>query len=326
MAGDTRRRNMTGLPPDHDNPKSQWTGLDASQQGLAMKAIGMNCMNYKSPGADEASLLYHYMRNKTFFDENCPDGMRAELMFPSCWNGVDLDPPDHKSHMQYPAQLQDGECPKDFPNRTATLFYETIFQTNLFKDAGGSFIFSNGDPTGFGYHGDFISGWPEDDDLLKKALDTCTDPTGDQTKCPLFEIQSDAEMGLCNLTVPVELEQEDISGPMQFLPGDVPVQPGPAYARKLVGTPIAGMAISSSSRILDIQTPRVALNTAPSSSNSDPIGTITVYETFWTTVTPTPYQDPTQTMMAAQEAPGIQTVYEYDIVTETVVQLTTIMT
>lgn len=33
----------------------------------------------------------------------CPDGLRAQVFFPSCWNGVDLDSADHKSHMAYPS-------------------------------------------------------------------------------------------------------------------------------------------------------------------------------------------------------------------------------
>lgn len=33
----------------------------------------------------------------------CPDGLRAQIFFPSCWNGVDLDSPDHKSHVVYPS-------------------------------------------------------------------------------------------------------------------------------------------------------------------------------------------------------------------------------
>lgn len=38
-----------------------------------------------------------------FPDIKCPDGLRAQIFFPSCWNGVDLDSADHKSHVVYPS-------------------------------------------------------------------------------------------------------------------------------------------------------------------------------------------------------------------------------
>src|SRR5882757_4426339 len=45
---------------------------------------------------------------------NCPPGSMLEsyLDFPQCWNGRDLDSPDHKSHMAYPVN---GDCPATHP-------------------------------------------------------------------------------------------------------------------------------------------------------------------------------------------------------------------
>ena len=34
--------------------------------------------------------------------ETCTGGLRAEVTFPSCWDGLNLDSADHKSHMAYP--------------------------------------------------------------------------------------------------------------------------------------------------------------------------------------------------------------------------------
>ncbi|MFD0270833.1 DUF1996 domain-containing protein [Streptomyces sp. NPDC127106] len=46
----------------------------------------------------------------------CPEGDRVTrtLAFPSCWNGLDGDSPNHRSHLAFPAA--NGVCPKDtFP-------------------------------------------------------------------------------------------------------------------------------------------------------------------------------------------------------------------
>lgn len=94
---------------------------------------------------------------------NCPDGLRAQVFFPSCWNGVDLDSPDHTSHMSYPSVYNAGVCPPEFPKRFISLFYEVIWNVDSFSDMwyGNEqpFVFAQGDPTGYGSHGDFVNGW-----------------------------------------------------------------------------------------------------------------------------------------------------------------------
>lgn len=55
---------------------------------------------------------------------NCPNGLRAQVFFPSCWNVKDLDTPDHISHMSYPLSetYNSGPCPADFPIQFISLF------------------------------------------------------------------------------------------------------------------------------------------------------------------------------------------------------------
>ncbi|MBG0564541.1 DUF1996 domain-containing protein [Actinoplanes aureus] len=45
---------------------------------------------------------------------NCPAGTQLNVRYqaPSCWNGLHLDTPDHKSHMSYPVN---GVCPASHP-------------------------------------------------------------------------------------------------------------------------------------------------------------------------------------------------------------------
>ena len=161
LAGDTRLRNFSGPVPDPE--KSLWGPDDKTQHALGQKAIGMNCLNYaKTP---EPSMYRHFLPDKAYMDANCVDGIRAEvctgifrlvngklieiqqIMFPSCWNGQ-KDSTDHKSHVAYPDLIQGGTCPPGFDKRLPTLFYETIWNTQVYKGMPGQFVFSNGDPTG----------------------------------------------------------------------------------------------------------------------------------------------------------------------------------
>ncbi|KAL1856295.1 hypothetical protein VTK73DRAFT_8407 [Phialemonium thermophilum] len=87
--------------------------------------------------------------------EPCAEGIMANIRFPTCWDGKNLDSPDHMSHMSYPASgtfESEGPCPATHPVRTPQLMYETIWDTRPFNDPNewpedGSqpFVWSMGD-------------------------------------------------------------------------------------------------------------------------------------------------------------------------------------
>ncbi|CAG8025670.1 unnamed protein product [Penicillium nalgiovense] len=224
LAGDPFLRNFSWPVPDP--PKSMWNGDQASQAALRQKAIGFNCLNYKS--AAEDSLHRHFMPDKAFLDKHCTDGVRIELMFPSCWNGKDADSPDHKSHVAYPSLVMDGTCPEGFETRLVSLFYETIWDTYAFKDYDGYFALANGDPTGFGYHGDFMQAW--DSGVLQEAIDTCTSESGVIDECKVFDIQTENEQRQCQFPIPSEIKDENCEMHHGGLPGGMPVEWGPEPA------------------------------------------------------------------------------------------------
>jgi len=98
--------------------------------------------------------------------------LRAQVYFPSCWDGKNLDSEDHKSHVSYPAigDYNGGVCPMSHPVALFSIFYEFFFDTGSFGDM--QFAFANGDATGYGYHGDFVMGWT-DRALLQTAHKDC---------------------------------------------------------------------------------------------------------------------------------------------------------
>ncbi len=143
IAGDTNQRNFTYPVPDI--PKSFWTGQYATQDFLRQAALVFNCLNYAI--TPEGSLYRHFLPDKSYLDAHCTDGVRFELMFPSCWNGRDNTSPNKKDHVAYPSQVMTGNCPDGFPERLPSLFYETIWDTYAFNGQPGEFIIANGDPT-----------------------------------------------------------------------------------------------------------------------------------------------------------------------------------
>jgi hypothetical protein len=78
--------------------------------------------------------------------------IHASLVFPSCWDGVQLDSADHKSHMAYAAP--NGTCPADHP----VSLPEVTFEIDFPGIAGGPdyYLASGGI---YSLHGDFIANW-----------------------------------------------------------------------------------------------------------------------------------------------------------------------
>ncbi|OOO11807.1 protein of unknown function DUF1996-containing protein [Aspergillus oryzae] len=277
IAGDTFKRDFKWPIPDP--PTSEWSGEQESQAALRQKAIGFNCLNYNK--AAEPSLGRHFLPNKTYLDEHCTDGVRFEIMFPSCWNGKDVDSDDHKSHVAYPSTVMDGTCPEGYDTRVVSLFFETIWDTYAFKDKKGTFVISNGDPTGFGYHADFIHGW--ESGVLEQAVKRCTNPSGRVEDCDVFDIQTEAEQRKCKFEVPTLLKNEDVYSHKGGLPNDLVVEYGPAYASPIsyttaTATQAPGASVSASVSVsigLSIDLPGIVAVETSTSSTTTPTWTPT---------------------------------------------------
>ncbi|EFI26723.1 hypothetical protein CC1G_15646 [Coprinopsis cinerea okayama7 len=84
------------------------------------------------------------------------------------------------------------------------------------------FVFSHGDPTGYGQHADYIFGW--EGDSLQRAMDTCKSYGG---PCPTLKTQSVASINRC---VQKNRVREAVDGALPALPGCNPIQPGPRPA------------------------------------------------------------------------------------------------
>lgn len=227
ISGDARQRNFTLPTPVPE--KSVWKAEDMTQLALAQKSLGFNCLHYGS--GNEESLTRFFLPDKSFID-TCYSGLRLEIQFPSCWNGRDLDSHNHKDHVKFPNLLKTGVCPEGFTVRLPVLFYETIYAVADFVKHDGSYVLSSGDPTGYGYHGDFINGW--DVDFLQQALDTCKDDSmGEVEDCPVFagHVHREAPDD-CKFELPQKIAHESYIGLLDALPGNVAVHSGPDYAPK----------------------------------------------------------------------------------------------
>jgi hypothetical protein len=107
----------------------------------------------------------------------CRGGIMTVHHFPACWDGKNLDSPDHQSHMYNTVReafQNGGPCPASHPVRMPQVAYETLWETQEFAnmwpaDGSNPFVLSFGDTKGYGTHADYLFGWQGDS--LQKAMD-----------------------------------------------------------------------------------------------------------------------------------------------------------
>ena len=104
-----------------------------------------------------------YKSRKPYIPGDCPEGsiLKLSVAFPICWNGQDLDSPDHISHMANP---RSGECPSSHPFPLPTISFNMEWEV----PAGGTkgwhlssdmYQITDQTPGGFSMHADWMNGW-----------------------------------------------------------------------------------------------------------------------------------------------------------------------
>lgn len=158
----------------------------------------------------------------TFPTTQCKVGIMVSIRFPTCWDGVNVDSDDHQSHVAYPSGTT---CPSTHPVSIPQVFYETYWDTTPFNNpadwpADGSqpFVWSFGDSTGYGTHGDYVFGWKGN--ALQRAMDAgCSSNLfSDDIACSTLKTQTITQGNTCKIQAVVK---DNLDGWLTTLPGGV---------------------------------------------------------------------------------------------------------
>jgi hypothetical protein len=212
--------STTAFPDDFRMVSGTPTLRTYNASNFAQRAVTFLCLNFNGK-----SVTYNSLPPTT-----CPNGIRAQINFPSCWDGKNVDSPDHKSHVAFLSEGPDqGTCndPK-YPVVLPRIFMEVYWDSNAFDGVRSQamnstqpFVYAMGDPTGYGYHADFINGW--DEGVLQRAVDGCTcNNFGDFSCCVEKGLFHSTQGQQCYITPSID---EQTTGTLLKLPGNNPVQP-----------------------------------------------------------------------------------------------------
>lgn len=210
-----------------------------NSSSLADQAISFVCLDYSGAHNNDPA----WAQRNNFFAHNCPNGMRNQVFFPSCWDGKNLDSADHKSHMSYPvSQFDNGPCPASHPVRIISIFYEYVASTGDYPYGNGyEWVLSNGDTTGYGFHGDFTMGWT-DPNLITQLINNCPNAAGNIDDCPALKAAKDTQAAsACRFEGSVVDENIGLNGPINALPGCNPIWDGTGTKPTCNAAPAPGL-------------------------------------------------------------------------------------
>jgi len=139
------------------------------------------------------------------------DLLEFRVVFPQCWDGVNLTSEDQRSHMSYPILAEapntgTGRCPDSHPVAIPEITYKFAFEVTASTGPSDTWYLSSdmdaSQPNGSSLHGDWMNGW--DPDIMDLIINNCINPgydcsvglLGDGTR--LEEVDSDDKGGGCS--------------------------------------------------------------------------------------------------------------------------------
>ena len=225
-----------------------------------VQPISFTCPQSGDSNAWNSTLSTATGQGPTLPDQKC-DGLysplRYNVHFPSC---IDTSLPytQYQNNSVWASSAGASaagktNCPKGYTH-VPHLFLEIYWNTMAFTDwtvgqGTQPFVLAQGDPTGYGLHADFVSGW--DTDVLSSLIATCNaGGHGDGLdSCPNVAAYSGSPT---SCTVASANPSEVVSGTLDALPGCNPIQPGPETAVPCdcsSGKPVCNGSVTSNSTV-----------------------------------------------------------------------------
>jgi hypothetical protein len=128
----------------------------------------------------------------------CTTEVKMELSFPNCWDGINLDSPDHRSHVRHSRQFAGNKCgashPVQLPEITLNISYKLPAGVTSDTLRLASDLYDSALPGGYTLHGDVWVHW--DEVIRDQWMNTCIWASKD---CHAYGIAHDPAAGTVTL-------------------------------------------------------------------------------------------------------------------------------
>ena len=196
--------NGTPMPPDDSNGNGQgvlfyykagFDGVRPEDIKPAPKGLRIFTGNSNAKIASEVmDTKYHCLNHSNGTDyltnskaiPNCGVGhsVTMQVSFPRCWDGKNLDSPNHKDHMSH---ALNGSCPASHPVPIPQITFNMRWKVTKPNEAltwrlsSDNYAF-NGSNAGYSAHADYVAAWDEAlfATLVKNCLNAKRDCGGDK--------------------------------------------------------------------------------------------------------------------------------------------------
>ena len=108
---------------------------------------------------------------------NVGETMQMDVSFPQCWDGINLDSPDHKSHMAFSSNdfATPNKCPTTHPIALPQISVNFNFKVTTINQQSAwrlsSDNYSSSYAGGYSAHADWVNGW--DENLITGVVKNC---------------------------------------------------------------------------------------------------------------------------------------------------------
>jgi len=156
------------IPDRHDIYYKHLTDEPAEDVVALPAGLKMIAGNADGTPEDQPNVAYWRCAGANFVPNSdtipvCQQGdlLRLSVIFPSCWDGANLDSRDHMSHMAYAVRGNDGRraCPTSHPYPVPQLQLQWAWELRDGTTAGWELSSDNGRPPGSTLHADWMNGW-----------------------------------------------------------------------------------------------------------------------------------------------------------------------
>lgn len=156
--------------------RADGTAVQPRSMSAYYRAVGKDGASIQAPPADlriissEATWVCPGTLGLSDPLNGCPIGnLQLQLRFPDCWDGVNLDSADHRSHMAFSSRVDNEvQCPDSHPVSVPLVDLHVRYQD---VTAPGWYLASGGADTS---HGDFLNAWDQEalETLVARCLNT----------------------------------------------------------------------------------------------------------------------------------------------------------